>query len=227
MANLQLYEYLLQFPLFLGMSRDNLAQVAGHTRFGFQKYQPGQTVARDGDDCKQLFFLLSGTLQIETCSDEKTYRVVENVSAPYMIQPEAIFGYHQRFTHEFSALTESSFITIDKSEVMRLSEEFLVFRLNLLNVFATQTQKKQQITWQPCPKSLRERIIRFFCQHCCSPSGSKTFYILMSQLANEVGDSRLDVSRVLNQLQREGLLLLHRGRTEIPLLECLITSETH
>ena len=49
----------------------------------------------------------------------------------------------------------------------------------------------------------------------------------MSQLANEVGDSRLDVSRVLNQLQREGLLLLHRGRTEIPLLECLITSETH
>jgi hypothetical protein len=30
---LQLYDQLLQFPLFQGMSRDDLSQVAGHTKF--------------------------------------------------------------------------------------------------------------------------------------------------------------------------------------------------
>jgi len=36
-----------------------------------------------------------------------------------------------------------------------------------------------------------------------------------------VGDSRLDVSRVLNRLQDEGLVELHRGRIEIPQMELL------
>ena len=38
MAALQIYEKLLQFPLFQGMSRDDLELVAGHTRFGFAKF---------------------------------------------------------------------------------------------------------------------------------------------------------------------------------------------
>ena len=37
MAVLQIYDQLLQFPLFQGMSRDDLEIVAGHTRFGFSK----------------------------------------------------------------------------------------------------------------------------------------------------------------------------------------------
>ena len=58
--------------------------------------------------------------------------------------------------------------------------------------------------------------------HCIYPAGPKTFYILMNRLADEVGDSRLDVSRSLNDMQRRGVLILHRGRIEIPSLELLI-----
>jgi hypothetical protein len=41
-------------------------------------------------------------------------------------------------------------------------------------------------------------------------------------VAQEVGDSRLDVSNVLNAMQADGLLQLHRGRIEIPSLERLL-----
>ena len=44
----------------------------------------------------------------------------------------------------------------------------------------------------------------------------------MEQLAREVNDSRLDVSRALNAMQRDGLLVLRRGRIEIPSLEHLL-----
>jgi hypothetical protein len=44
----------------------------------------------------------------------------------------------------------------------------------------------------------------------------------MNQLAQEVGDSRLDVSRVLNAMQTEGLLRLRRSIIEIPSLERLL-----
>ena len=97
-----------------------------------------------------------------------------------------------------------------------------MFRLNLLNIFATQTQKTSRLLWQHVPDSLEDRIVRFFAQHCIYPAGPKVFHILMNRLADELNDSRLDVSRALNALQREGKIVLHRGRVEIPQMERLL-----
>ena len=221
MATLQLFDKLLQFPLFQGMSRDDLSLVAGHTKFGFEKMPPRHVVIEEGGKADSLWFLLSGTIQIETLSADRSYRLTEQAETPLMLQPESIFGYNQRFTHTYTTITDCNFLQLNKDEVMRLSESFLVFRLNLLNIFATQTQKQLAQPWQPCPRSLRQRVVRFMVDHAVLPTGPKTFYILMTQLAAEVGDSRLDVSRVLNQLQADGLLSLHRGRIDIPRLELL------
>ncbi len=222
MATLQIYEKLILFPLFQGMSRDDLEQVAGHTRFGFSKFAPGATIVAEGDDCRQLYFLVSGTLRVETMSDDRGYTVVEQLEAPVILQPEVVFGYTQRYSHTYIAQTDASFITVGKDEVLRLSEDFLVFRLNLLNMFATQTQKSSRLLWQHVPASLEDRIVRFFAQHCIYPAGPKVFYILMNRLAEELNDSRLNVSRALNALQRDEKIVLRRGRVEIPLMERLL-----
>lgn len=44
----------------------------------------------------------------------------------------------------------------------------------------------------------------------------------MGQLAEELNDSRLNVSRLLKELEQEELVESHRGRVEIPQLERLI-----
>ena len=222
MATLQIYEKLLLFPLFQGMSRDDLELVAGHTRFGFSKMNQGSTVVTEGDDCRQLLFLINGTLRVETMADDRSYMVVEQLEAPVILQPEVIFGYTQRYTHTYIAKTDVNLITVGKDEVLRLSEDFLVFRLNLLNLFATQTQKTARMLWQHVPDSLENRIVRFFAQHCLYPAGPKVFHILMNRLANELNDSRLDVSRALNALQHEGKIELRRGRVVIPQMERLL-----
>lgn len=222
MAGLQIYDRLLQFPLFQGMSRDDLEIVAGHTRFGFMKVAAGRQFISAGDPCTHLYFLINGTLKIETFSDDRRYSVTEQMSSPYILQQESIFGYYQRYTHNFYALTDANFLTLDKEEVVRLSEDFLVFRLNLMNHLATQTQKLIQSQWRRNPLSLRERIVRFLFQHTLYPAGPKTFHILMERLAEEVSDSRLNVSRTLNRMQAAGIIELHRGRIEIPQLERLL-----
>ena len=222
MATLQIYEKLLLFPLFQGMSRDDLEQVAGHTRFGFSKIKAGSTVVTEGDDCRQLYFMINGSLSVETIADDRGYTVEEQLEAPVILQPEVVFGYTQRYTHTYIAQTDANFITVGKDEVLRLSEDFLVFRLNLLNMFATQTQKTSRLLWQHVPDSLEDRIVRFFAQRCLYPAGPKVFHILMNRLADELNDSRLNVSRALNTLQREGKIVLRRGRVEIPLMERLL-----
>lgn len=43
----------------------------------------------------------------------------------------------------------------------------------------------------------------------------------MTRLAEELNDSRLDISHALNDMQANGWLTLHRGRIQIPKLELL------
>ena len=139
-----------------------------------------------------------------------------------MIQPERIFGMTQKYTSSFKALDNCNFITISKEEVLLLLETQLVFRLNMLNMLAADTHRIRHRAWQSAPKTLRERIVRFFFSRCVYPAGAKSFHILMKQLGNELNDSRLDISKALNEMEKDGLINLHRGRIEIPMLERLL-----
>ena len=67
------YDQLLQFPLFQGLSRTELLQMAGNTKFGFMKLPPNKVVMREGDTCQQLFFLIKGQLTMTTTSDDHSY----------------------------------------------------------------------------------------------------------------------------------------------------------
>lgn len=220
--DLRLYDSLQQFPLFQGLSRAELLQLAGQTKFGFLKLPEGKTVVREDDTCNQLLFLISGRLALTTYSDDRRYFVEEQLSAPWLIQPEALFGAHPHYTCSVSTMVESHFITLSKDEVMRLLDDFLIIRLNYLNMIATLAQRRGRFQWRRCSENLRQRVVRFFVDHCQYPAGSKQFRILMTQLAMEVGDSRLDVSNVLNAMQKDELIILHRGRIEIPSLERLL-----
>ncbi|MBR1933300.1 MAG: Crp/Fnr family transcriptional regulator [Prevotella sp.] len=220
--DLKFYDQLLQFRLFQGMSRSELLQMAGNTRFGFQKLAAGKWVVREGDACQQLLFLVGGTLSLSTRSDDHSYTYVEELSAPWLLQPEALFGLSPRYSCDVRTLSDCHFFTLSKDEVLRLLDDFLIFRLNLLNAFATNAQRVWHKQWLRSPQTLEQRIVRFFTDHAVYPAGRKEVHILMKQLAIELADTRLNVSRVLNQLQDRQLLELRRGSIHIPSLERLL-----
>ncbi len=219
---LSIYDQLLQFPLFQGMSHADLMEVAGHTKLGFLKMHAQKKIVDGGDQCDSLYLLTDGQVTAVTKSADGAYSVVESLHAPAMLQPERLFGMNTRYTSGFTTLTDCNFIVIDKQEVVLLLETQLVFRLNMLNVMATKTWRTEQQLWRSLPATLRERVTRFLVQHTLYPAGEKTFYILMQRIADELNASRLDVSRCLNTMQAEGLLTLSRGRIVVPMLERLL-----
>ena len=217
MPAIHLYDKLLQFPLFQGMSHSELMEVVAHTRIGFHKYPAEKTLWTAGSRCEQLVFLINGP---------RPCRVVEHLSAPYVLEPERLYGVEQHYKHTYSTLTDTNILTIDKAEVRLLMETQLVFRLNYVNLLATTCQRYDNRTRQSAPKDLRERLIRYFFSQCQYPAGPKTFHILMRQLAEMIDARVRDISQTLNQMQTENLLSLHRGRIVIPLIERLLMWNT-
>ena len=52
--------------------------------------------------------------------------------------------------------------------------------------------------------------------HCKRPAGEKHIKIKMETLAKELNDSRLDVSKALNNMKAEGKIMLTRGMIHVP-----------
>ncbi len=217
-----MYTRLLKQPLFQGMSKTDIDSIIAHTKFGFHKYMDGETIVQEGSVCNRLIFLTNGKVKAKRFSDDHGYAFSEEITAPDILQPEHIFGLNQRYTYTFTSSGACNLITLDKDEILRLSDEFMIFRLNLLNIITTQTQKIAHKWWLAKPTDLRRRIIRFFESHCRKPAGTKTIHIKMERLAEELNDNRLNISRELNKMQAEGLLQLRRTIIHIPSLERLI-----
>lgn len=225
MATIHLYDKLLQFSLFQGMSPDELMQVVAHTKFNFIKIESGKKIVKEGEKCNSFNFIINGSFRSETAADNRNYTIVEHASAPFLIQHERLFGLSQHYQSTLIAESKVNILSIDKKEVMQLVENFIVFRLNMLNLFTSTVHKQHKASWQHSPTDLRKRIIKFIANHVQHPVGQKTIYVLMENLAKELNDSRLDISKALNSLQEEGMLTLGRGRIEIPAFENLIKWE--
>lgn len=219
-AEQRLYERLTSLPLFQGMSRSDMEQVIEKTRFGFAKYAKNRTVKQEGEPCDRLFFLLRGELRAVSVADDHGYSVEERMLAPAILQPERLFGLTQRYTRTFATATACDFLTLDKAEVVRLSSNYMIFRLNLLNIVSTLSQRTSRLPWRKADTT-RGRIVRFFRDRCDRPVGEKTVRIKMVRLAAELNESRGDISAALNALQDERLLTFSRGIIHIPFLEQL------
>lgn len=220
-AGLKFYEHLMQLPLFQGVGRSDLAQIVGHSKIGFEKVNTGNIIIKEGDTCQRLLFLTNGRAKVKTVAFDNSYSIEEYVTAPYIIQPERLFGLSQNYTKTFTANTQCHIMSLTKEEVLKLTDEILIFRLNLLSTYTTQIQKRENMLWQKYPNSLEKRIARWILSRCLRPAGEKHIKIKMETLAKELNDSRLDISVALNNMQKQELLTLSRGMIHIPQAEKL------
>ncbi|HEY9551196.1 MAG TPA: Crp/Fnr family transcriptional regulator [Prevotella sp.] len=218
----QLYNKLLMLPLFQGLSYSDLSAIVEQTPFEFKAYKPQDIIVCEDDPCNNMIFLIDGQMERIAQPDDRQYQLKEQLKAPNVLQPERIFGLVQRYTHTYMALTSCNALLLKKEHVIRLSASFDIFRINLLNILCTQNQRLQHRLWTKQPHSLRERVIRFFAERCQYPAGAKDFKIKMTQVAEAVNANRVNVSRVLNELHREELLILSRNHICIPALERLL-----
>jgi CRP-like cAMP-binding protein len=68
---------------------------------------------------------------------------------------------------------------------------------------------------------LEEKFASFLLNRCQRADGEKYLQITMEDLANLINETRINVSRMLNDLQQKGLLQLKRKEIYIPALDKL------
>ena len=215
----KIYDRLLSLPLFQGLKHEDLSAIVETSRFDFRSYTAGETITQADNPCLHLYTMMSGTIAVTTISDNHSYRLTEVIPSPTIIEPERLYGLHQHYVRTFKAESNCQALLMEKQDVSRLVGEYFIFRINLLNVIATSSQRQQRQPWRTPPQTLAGRIVRFVEQHALRPAGSKKLYIKMERLAEELNDSRINISHALHELQSRGVVSLQRGIITVNSLE--------
>ena len=222
MQDNKFFDRLLLLPLFQGIGKNDFWEIAEQIKIAFHKKAAGHVVAKQGELCDKLYFILSGTLRIERPSDDRRYRLSEWNDKPSVIQPECLFGLTTRYTRDYIAETDLQYFEIDKAAIREVLFFYPTFRLNYLNMLSGMIQTATKHTWRSQPADLTERFIKFVADRSLKPAGRKEFSIDMPTLADELLTTRLNVSRMLNKLADQELIHISRKKIIIPQLEKLI-----
>lgn len=216
-----MYDTLLQLPLFQGLCQEDFTNILDKVKLRFARHKAGETIVVNGMPCNELVFLLKGEVSTVTTSRNETFTFVEHTEAPYVIEPYALLGMNINYASSYIARTETDTITISKAYVLTNLLKYDIFRLNYMNLISNRAQTLNARLWEEAPQSLEEKFARFVQVHTEKCQGEKILKVKMDDLARCLDDTRLNVSKVLNSLQEQNLLNLHRKEIQIPNAEAL------
>ena len=162
--------------------------------------------------CNSLIFILDGSVAITTTDEKHNFKIEEQVNGPYIIEPYSLFGMHTKYHASYSAMGEVETLSIDKGYILTNLCKFEIFNLNYLNIISNRAQNANIKLWNSHIGNTQDKLKSFLTLRCIIPNGKKTLYITMEDLASLIDDTRINVSRALNELQEKGILTLSRKK---------------
>ncbi|MEG2573210.1 MAG: Crp/Fnr family transcriptional regulator [Bacteroides sp.] len=219
-----MYDILLQLPLFQGLCEDDLTNILEKVKFHFSKHKVGEKILRAGEVCDKLVFLLKGKVSAERTNSNPLFTCCEYFNAPYLVEPYSLFGMNTEYISSYIAQTDVDLLTVDKSYISSELNNYPIFRINYMNIISNHAQVLDNKLWQIKEMNDYSCVINFILFHCEKPGGRKLLRIKMEHLALILGHTRSTISKVLNKLQAEGLIVLRRKEIEIPKAELLVES---
>ena len=211
-----MYEALLQLPLFQGLCTDDFTCIIEKVKFHFRSYSGNEVIMNQGDACNQLAFLLEGNLLSKRTDDKHGFKLIETITAPAIIEPYSLFGMYPYYESTYKAQEEVKLLVIDKSYILSELSNYEIFRLNYLNLLSNRAQVNHRKLWNTHIGSLDEKLANFFLIRCLKSEGTKTLQIGMEELAGLINETRINVSRKLNELREKGIIQLKRKEILIP-----------
>lgn len=217
-----MYKKLLQLPLFQGLAEKDLTQILEKVKLRFDKYESGSTIVEQGETCNRLIFILNGSIVSRAENEEHSYTFEETFESPSVIEPYSLFGMQTSFTATYTAETDVDTVSIDKSYVLAYLSTYDIFQLNYLNILSNRAQIMNKRLWRTHSTTTRQKIINFLHHRCSHKNGKKVLYIKMEILASLIDDTRINVSKALNELAAQDLLTLSRKTISVPDINMLL-----
>lgn len=217
-----MYNKLLELPLFQGLTKVQLTVILEKVKIEFRNFEPKAYIVKQGEPCTELIFLLQG--RVRACAEDTFHQfsLAEIIDHQTLIEPSSLFGMQQAFRATYRAESKTSVLILKKKYIIPLLCKYEIFNLNYMNILCNSTQVMQRRLWNTHVGGTLDRMVNFILTRCMYQQGQKELSITMEDFANLVGDTRINISKMLNELQGMQLIELSRKLIKIKNLNSLV-----
>ena len=217
------YELLTKLPLLQGLSGKELAHMESIIGMEVDELPPmSHPLIHQGDLCTRLIFLATGSMTRRYQSPDGLFRTQSVIQAPSLLEPHNLYGLNCHYQFSYIPQHEVSIITIPKIDVMQHLMRSEIFRINYLNLLSASIHKKETLLQPLRTPSVTLKIINFIQKLFAEAEGTCEISIKMRDLADYIGETRLNTSRALNKLETEQVIQLSRSLITIPDIKKLL-----
>lgn len=206
------------------MELDNITEFKSSPRikeklseYGFSKhFKEGDVILNENAYIKAIPIVKSGSIRVMRTDEDGREILLYYIKAGESCIMSFLGGMHAD-TSKVKAIAEEEaeilFIPIDKiSLLIREYPEWLDY---IFHLYHKRFEELLEVVNAVAFKRMDERLLNFI-RKKCELTKSQTLYVTHEQLANELGTARVVVSRLLKQMEDDGLVRL--GRNKIVLM---------
>ena len=205
------------------MELDNLAEFKSTpeireklAQYGISKsFAEGDVILRENAYINSIPIVTSGSIRVLRTDDDGREILLYYISSGESCIMSFLGGLHQD-TSKIKAVaeeeTEILFIPIEK--VTLLIREYPEWLNYIFRLYHKRFEELLEVVNEVAFKKMDERILSFI-KKKCELTKSNDLHLTHEQIANELGTARVVVSRLLKQMEEEGLVTLGRNKISL------------
>ena len=201
-----IYDKLLELPLFRGATRERMSEIVGSCRFDFVKYSAGETIISKGDACKDLGFVLSGSVRATLTQDGNPYALHQTFKENAVIAPEYMFGRLTVYPLAIAAIDDVSMLRIPKNDFTKILNSDSVFLFNFVNMVCMLAQKNFDGIVSVTSGNPVQALAYWAYIATFSSSYDIVYECPPEMLSHTMGVSEEETMRILNDLKTDGII---------------------
>lgn len=203
-----MYEMIMDFPLFKGISRDHVSMLLERNHVVFESYEPCDTIYKVGETCRQIAFLVQGNVEVSRVSSDAETKISYTLSPGAVIGADSLFGWDTSFASEVKALTKTSILTFTKEEYLRVLSSDDIYLINALNYLSRGLQWARMAAIDFNGNSISDMLCRLVLS--LTDRQSRDIKVIFKR------ELSVDDKEICAGLSREGLISLSDGTVSIP-----------
>ena len=179
-------------------------------------FSEGDIILNENAYIKTIPIVLSGSIRVMRTDEDGREILLYYIKAGESCIMSFLGGLHHD-TSKVKAIAEENteilFVPIDK--VSELIKEYPKWLDYIFRLYHKRFEELLEVVNAVAFKKMDERLLNFI-RKKCELTKSHTLYVTHEQLANELGTARVVISRLLKQMEEQGLVNL--GRNKITLV---------
>ncbi|MGN9160065.1 Crp/Fnr family transcriptional regulator [Clostridium sulfidigenes] len=208
--------------LFKGIDSENLKKIYEETKYHINKYDKGEIIAHEEEECSTIGLILEGTIELQRIYPSGKYIVLNKLTLGDVFGEAIIFSKQENYPATVIALNQCSILYIDKVDMLELFSREKRILENFLELLSNKVLMLNSKIKNISFKNIKHRVINYILEAMKLQKNS-TIKLKESKesIAAALGIPRPSLSRELINLRDMGYIDFDRSNIKILDIEAL------